>query len=543
MMMRDKIFKTLDRLVKMPSISGTEKENLAVDEIYNILIDIDYFRNNKSNVKVHNIEGDMHNRCFLTALLEGKKPSKDIIILTGHLDVVDIDEFGILKNIAFDYKEYTKRVSDLVLDQDSKKDLHSNEWIFGRGTADMKYGLALYIELIRELSRDRDFKGNILFLAVPGEESNSEGMLGAIPYLSKLKEEGYNFKSLFLSECCIPKYEGDNAKRIYIGSVGKIMPTFFCVGKATHVGNPFGGLNPNLLVSEINKLMEYNVELSDKYEKDITPPPVCLKQSDLKELYSVQNPVYAYSYYNLLTIQKTPEEIMENLKDIAREAFYNTLKIIKENYKKYKAIYESKLEADLDIEPKIITFEELYKEVLKENKDFEKYIETDIEKWKEEKLDNQTIGIKIIKETFEHYKYQQPMIIIAYNVPYYPHRYFDSENPKYTNLLNSLDNMGIYAKEKYNVNIEKENFFMGISDLSYTGLDEKFNIESICGNMPGLGYTYKFPEKELKKFDIPSVVFGGFGKDFHKYTERLNIPYSMDIVPELYMYILKEMLQ
>ncbi len=48
------------------------------------------------------------------------------------------------------------------------------------------------------------------------------------------------------------------------------------------------------------------------------------------------------------------------------------------------------------------------------------------------------------------------MIIIAYNVPYYPHRYFDSENPKYTNLLNSLDNMGIYAKEKYNVNIEKK---------------------------------------------------------------------------------------
>ncbi len=55
-----------------------------------------------------------------------------------------------------------------------------------------------------------------MFLAVPGEESNSEGMLGAIPYLSKLKEDGHNFKSLFLSECCIPKYERDDAKRIYI---------------------------------------------------------------------------------------------------------------------------------------------------------------------------------------------------------------------------------------------------------------------------------------------------------------------------------------
>ncbi len=62
--MRDKIIKTLDRLVKVPSISGTEKENLAVDEIYNILMDIDYFKNSKDNVKIHNIEGDMHNRCF-----------------------------------------------------------------------------------------------------------------------------------------------------------------------------------------------------------------------------------------------------------------------------------------------------------------------------------------------------------------------------------------------------------------------------------------------------------------------------------------------
>ncbi|OOO61598.1 M20/M25/M40 family metallo-hydrolase [Clostridium tepidum] len=541
-MMREQIFKTLDRLVKVPSISGTQKENLAVDEIYNILMEIDYFKNNKNNVKIHNIEGDMHNRCFLTALLEGNKSSKDVIILTGHLDVVDIDEFGIFKNIAFDYKKYTEKVSELVLDQDSKKDLDSGDWIFGRGTADMKYGLALYIELIRELSKDRDFKGNILFLAVPGEESNSEGMLGAIPYLSKLKEDGYKFKSLFLSECCIPKYEGDNSKRIYIGSVGKIMPTFFCVGKATHVGNPFGGLNPNLLVSEINKFMEYNVELSDIYEKDITPPPVCLKQSDLKELYSVQNPVYAYSYYNLLTIQKNPEEIMNKLKDIANKAFCNTLEIIKENYKKYKSIYESKLEVDLDIKPKVITFEQLYKEVLNENKDFEKHIDTFIEKWKKEKLDNQTIGIKIIKETFEHYRYQEPMIVIAYNVPYYPHRYFSHENPKYTNLLDSLDSMRIYAKEKYNIDLEKENFFMGISDLSYTGLDEKFDIERICKNMPGLGHTYKFPEKELKKFDIPSVIFGGFGKDFHKYTERLNISYSMDIVPDLYMYILSKML-
>lgn len=544
MSMKDNIINTLDRLVKVPSISGTEKENLAAKEIYSILNEIPYFNEQKESVKINKIDKDSFNRGFVSAFLQGKNSkSKDVIILCGHYDVVDIGEFGALKDVAFDFKKCTEQINKLSLDEDAIKDLNSKDWIFGRGTADMKYGLALYIEILRELSKERNFNGNILFLAVPGEESNSEGMLGAAPYLSKLQDEGFNFKGLFLSECCTPKYIGDEVKKIYIGSVGKIMPLFFCVGKATHVGNPFGGLNPNLLVSEINKLMEVNIELSDSWNQDITPPPVCLKQEDLKDLYSVQSPLYSYSYYNLLTLKWTPEEIMKKLKNIAYEAFENTVNIINKNYQKYEKLCGGNNTNDLDIQPKILTYEELYNEVKSIDENFEKQLNKKIDIWKNEKLDNQTIGVKIIEETFEKYPNKEPAIIMAYNVPYYPHKYLNKSNPQCEQFLEYLDETLKFAKEEYNLNIEKENFFMGISDLSYTGLEEGFNIESVCNNMPGIGNTYIFPEKELKNINIPSVVFGGFGKDFHKYTERLNIPYSMDIVPELYMHILNKMLK
>lgn len=47
----------------------------------------------------------------------------------------------------------------------------------------MKYGIALEIEVLRKITLDKKFQGNILFIAVPGEESNSEGMLGAVTYI------------------------------------------------------------------------------------------------------------------------------------------------------------------------------------------------------------------------------------------------------------------------------------------------------------------------------------------------------------------------
>jgi len=56
----------------------------------------------------------------------------------------------------------------------------------------------------------------------------------------------------------------------------------------------------------------------------------------------------------------------------------------------------------------------------------------------------------------------------------------------------------------------------------------------VCSNMPGSGKVYSLPVKYLKQLDITGIVLDAYEKDMHKYTERLNISYSFDVLPDLY---------
>lgn len=539
MNLRNNIMNILKRLVKISGISGTKSEDSVSAEIFNILNEIPYFNMNSNDLKLHKIENDPYGRHFVTAFLKGRGASSNTLILTGHYDVVGIEDFGSLKGYAFDMLECTRRAGEMTLSEDARKDLQSGDWIFGRGTADMKYGLALEIEVIREMSQKCNFTGNILFLAVPGEESNSEGMLAAVEYLAKLKTEGLNFKGLLLAECCIPKYPGDTEKRIYTGTCGKLMPAFFCVGKETHVCEPLSGLNPNLLVSEINRLMELNIDFCENDGQNTSPPPVCLKQTDLKGLYSVQTPLYSAAYYNLITLDMDIKKTLDKLKNVAEKACENVMKIVNERNKEFNRYIDVKSseEANYSVVP-IYTYDDIYMKVKEVcGSEFENTLKAKVKEWLSEGMDNQSIGINIMRETFEHYKNKEPMVIIGFIPPFYPDRELNDD----AEFLKEIEYIIDFASEKYQINIKKEKHFMGICDLSYTGFSGR-DMSMIEKNMCA-GENYLLPMESLKILDIPSVVFGGFGKDFHKNTERLNLSYSLDIVPELFMKFISNVLK
>lgn len=535
MNIKNKIMNTLLELVSVPGIAGTKSEGLTAEKTLNILKDIPYFQHHHENLNLIKIKSDPLNRSFVSALFCSSKPSKKTIILTGHLDVVDIEDYGHLKELAFNPIELKKRIKELPLDKDAINDLESGDYIFGRGTADMKFGLALHIELLRELSSRDDFEGNILFLAVPGEESNSEGMLAAVPHLLELnKKYGYKYIGLFVSECCIPKEIGDETKRIYLGTAGKVMPLFLFVGKETHVYESFSGLNPNLLATELNRLLELNPDFCDINKGNITPPPTCLKQTDLKELYSVQTPLMAASYYNVLTLNLSIDELIEKLKNLCFQAFHNTLNIIEKSVNKFASI-SNRNSLREEFEPKVLTYEEVYKKVKETLGDkFDTYIQGKIEQWINENMDLQSIAINIMKETYLNYSDKSPAIIIGFAPPYYPDKHLIEDKADDMVLLKVIDNILEYAKDKFNTNIEKDHYYMALCDLSYTGITNKKGLNTIASNILGINKSYNLPVDELSQLDIPSIAFGGFGKDFHKFSERLNISYSFEVVPNLY---------
>ncbi|HOD23914.1 MAG TPA: hypothetical protein PKK83_16575, partial [Polyangiaceae bacterium] len=83
-----------------------------------------------------------------------------------------------------------------------------------------------------------------------------------------------------------------------------------------------------------------------------------------------------------------------------------------------------------------------------------------------------------------------------------------------------------------------------ISDLSYASAPrDPSAIEALQANMPGFGTKYVLPLKEMQDLNLPVINIGPFGKDAHRYTERLEKQYSFDIVPGLVRETIIKLLQ
>ena len=125
-----------------------------------------------------------------------------------------------------------------------------------------------------------------------------------------------------------------------------------------------------------------------------------------------------------------------------------------------------------------MTYNELLSEVKKNNKDFEDYIKEKVQLWQKDKLDNQTIAINIVRETYEKYENKKSMIIVSFIPPYYPHKYLQGIDENHKEFISVIEGTIEYAQDKFNEKIIKDDFFMGISDLSYTGMDSNENLET-----------------------------------------------------------------
>lgn len=78
----------------------------------------------------------------------------------------------------------------LPLCSEVRRDLNRGQWLSGRGTGDMKGGAAIQFALLAEYAAQLDFKGNILLLSVPDEESLSVGMRGSLSLLVDYRPAG-----------------------------------------------------------------------------------------------------------------------------------------------------------------------------------------------------------------------------------------------------------------------------------------------------------------------------------------------------------------
>ena len=544
MVSKENISAWLDELVRTPSVSGTEDENLGALKAYEIIGRLPYFQNNPENLKLIPVENDNLNRNVVSAFVPAAREVRDTIIITGHYDVVGVEEYGHLAQIAFDIKEITKRVRELSLDGDSIKDLESGDWLFGRGAGDMKYGIALCIEALRYFSEEAALNANLLFLGVPGEETNSEGMLQAVKIIHGLQtREGLKFRILLNAESyCPDETDADKTRYIHIGSSGKIMPLFLFCGVGTHAGEmPFDGFDANLMAAKLHERLHHNPDFCQTARGLTTPPPACLKMADLKEMYSITTPIYAASYYNLITLDLDVNELIEKLKKLALEAFRDAAALETRGVRAYEEL-TGETPGWAGAVPKVVMFKDLYEAVKAGyDGDFDLYIKDFTDDLADKGMEIQDISIRVVRETANFDPDKTPKIVIGFVPPYYPDNYPDENYEPVRLLRQNMDYIAGYAEKQYGEALKVKDFYMGISDMCYTGLNGSRTFGALFDNMPGIGNYYNLPTKELEGINVPSIIFGPYAKDLHKCSERLNISYNFDVLPGLFIEFISKM--
>ncbi len=529
----EKIEEILLRMVSFTSTSGTAEEKGMAKEIYEILKEITYFQDNPEFIQLNPIPDDALGRYFVTAYLQGK--SDKTVVLLNHHDIVGLSDYGAYKELALDPISLTKAINPSILPPNVRSDLQSGEWLFGRGVMDMKCGGALQICLLEELAqKPEELEGNILFLSVPDEENNSAGMLGAVPYLNELKEkQSLDYQAVIDSEPA--PFNSDGTFNVYIGAIGKVLPMFYCVGKETHASDPFGGINANLLFSEVQRRLESNAELADMADGESSMPPTNLKTKDTKELYNVSTPQANVSYYNVFTLTRSPKEVLQKLVSISEDAFASALDKMKREAEKYAA-FTNQEAPTVPWEPKVYTFAEIYEMALQEHGEkFRLHINDYINTWKvHTTIDEREFSLKVVSEVHRFCPDKDPMIVISFAPPYYPHIRNSGETEKEKKLLGMVQELDDYADSELGFRLHINRFHKGISDMSYCGLQDADDvIEMLKPNMPTWGQRYSLPLDDLAKLNIPIFNVGPFGKDAHKFTERLNVDFSYHHAPKL----------
>ncbi len=205
-LLRDEIIFILKKLVQIPSENppGTTKEivNFLIAEVFKI--DQGFYNqvivSMKNGVELHNL---------VTTIGNGKEK----IVLAGHFDVVPAGDPAQWK-----YPPFSAQIE--------------NGRLYGRGSADMKGGIASLIGVIKTLSEIPDFleKYTLAFVGTADEET---GMAGSVT----LSKQGVMDDSILLIIA-----EPTDLK-IGIGEKGLLWVKLKIMGKSAHGSTPDEGIN------------------------------------------------------------------------------------------------------------------------------------------------------------------------------------------------------------------------------------------------------------------------------------------------------------
>ena len=536
-------------LVGIESIVKGGNETVVAEYVFEFYKNLDYFKEHPEQLILQKTLNDEYNRHSTIALLKGNGKSNKTIVLMGHTDTVGVDDYGKIKEYAFSPDELPELLKTMDIDDETLKDIESGEFMFGRGALDMKSGFAGHMAIMKYFAENRELlNGNLVAIAACDEEDGSRGIISSLEVLAEWKERyDLDYLTAINADYSTPYYTGDENRYIYLGTIGKILPTFYMTGKETHVGQAFGGLDPNLIAAEITRNISLNTELCDTSQGETTVPPISLKQEDLKTVYTVQTALAAHSYFNFFTHGMTPGEVFEKLKVVATNSCQNVYDYLNVEYKKWCDLTGYTYNK-IDYSPRVYTWDE-FTESMKtlHGDEFKTYMDSFMERLHREhpEMDLRIFNRTVVEEAVSKFDRDSDPLVIIYNSSVYSQNIeVLGKNDREKNLIESLNTAVDLVQETCDENIVVKYFYPYISDSSFVYIPEDIeDLNGLLHNTPGLGVKFIHPVGAMKKISMPVANIGTYGKDGHKFTERVHKDFTFQKIPNITLNTILELLK
>ncbi len=534
-------------LVRIRSVNGTAGEAEISKTIHSWFEDLPYFHKHPENLFFQPIPGDTLGRGSVIALVEGTKNPSDrrTLLLHGHTDTVGTGDFGYLEKFCTDPDALAQHLKEAALPDDVKKDLESGDFLFGRGAVDMKSGDAVFMEILKYFStHPEELSGNLLGSFNPVEENAHTGIITSLPlFLNLEKERGLSYIGAVNNDFTTRLFPGDDKVTLYTGAGGKILPCFYIRGKETHVGQPFEGLDASALASELLNILNLSTVYADTGQGEMAPPPSVLKLKDLKDFYNVQTAKEALIYFNYYVYEKDMPSITEELLAAARKAGANLTEKLKKNHERFCRANDLPFDSKVP-GLKVMSYADLImlsrqKGVLDESA-LDRLTEEELEKGTEKR----EVPLALIRSLLDAIRFTDPVIVLYYAPPFVPHCRADRKDGGCgENLYEALAEAAAETGKETGQEFRILNYYPSLSDSSYLKIDDDTeSLQCLKDSFPEFDRLSPLPLEDIQALDIPAINIGTYGSDAHKWTERVNIPYTFGILPKLEMALIRKLL-
>lgn len=466
-------------LTSWPSVTGSAGDAQLPHLLAERLIHFD-------RVEVEAVPADLARRSNIFAVKRGR--SKRCVVLTGHFDVVSIDDYGPLQDRAFKPEALLPatitRLKETGVSPLALRDFESGDYIPGRGLLDMKAGLAAGLAAMETYGGEM----SLLFVGVTDEEEKSAGARAAIPQLQRITaEEGLDIALVINLDSISDQGDGSTGRVVTYGSIGKQLLCAHVEGVPVHAGYSAQGVNPVYVMAELIRAIELNPRLSDVTDAEVAAPPSTLFAKDGKSGYNVTTPASAFAYWNTLQHRQSGAEVLDIAMNLAEQAVADAEARTGQKIALHRAA-DFKMPV-LDLDPTLSLPDQsrlAFADLVRAN------------------------GVR------------GPAVIMGFgSIPY----------PAVT--LQDTKLRALISAAVRPFGLGEVNYFAGISDMSFFG-EAAGDLSVIAANTPIWGQGFTMPQPG----GYPCINIGPWGRDYHTWLERLNAPYAFEVLPRVLLSVI-----